>query len=129
MRATTSRQGFTLIELLIVVVIIGILAAIAVPKYQETKGRAYAASIKSDLKNVSSQQEDYFYYNEQYSNNLAGLNFNSSRGVNITIVSGDARGWSATATHPPALPLVCSVSYGQPAPAVPATRAGVIEVQ
>ncbi len=129
MRANTSRQGFTLIELLIVVVIIGILAAIAVPKYQETKGRAYAASIKSDLKNVASQQEDYFYYNEQYSNNLAGLSFNSSRGVNINIVSGDARGWSATATHPSALPLVCSVFYGQAAPVAPATREGVIECQ
>ncbi|MBL0938866.1 MAG: prepilin-type N-terminal cleavage/methylation domain-containing protein [Gemmatimonadaceae bacterium] len=127
MRAKTSRQGFTLIELLIVVVIIGILAAIALPKFQETKGKAYAASIKSDLKNVTNRQEDYFYYNEAYTGAIGDLGFESSKGVVITLVSGDARGWSATATHPAALPLTCAVFYGQAAPVAPATREGVIE--
>lgn len=127
MRANTSRQGFTLIELLIVVVIIGILAAIAVPKFQESKGKAYAASIKSDLKNVAGRQEDYFYYNESYTATLGDLGFQSSKGVVITMVEGDARGWSALATHPAALPLTCAVFYGQAAPVAPATREGVIE--
>jgi len=47
-----NRKGFTLIELLIVVVIIGILAAIANSKFPNTKEKAYLASMKSDLRNL-----------------------------------------------------------------------------
>src|SRR5438132_4463054 len=55
-----NRKGFTLIELLIVVVIIGILAAIAIPKFANTKEKAYLASMKSDLRNVVTAEEAYF---------------------------------------------------------------------
>jgi prepilin-type N-terminal cleavage/methylation domain-containing protein len=54
------RNGFTLIELLIVVVIIGILAAIAIPKYANTKSKAYMASMKTDLRNLATAQESYY---------------------------------------------------------------------
>ena len=50
---TAKRAGFTLIELLIVTVIIGVLAMIAIPKFQNTKGKAFVTSIKSDLRNLS----------------------------------------------------------------------------
>ena len=55
-----NRKGFTLIELLIVVVIIGILAAIAIPKFASTKEKAYLASMKSDLRNGATAEEGYF---------------------------------------------------------------------
>ena len=55
----SERNGFTLIELLIVVVIIGILAAIAVPKFGATKDKAKLASVKADLRNLVSAQEAY----------------------------------------------------------------------
>lgn len=129
MRPYRSRQGFTLIELLIVVVIIGILAAIAIPKFQSTKGKAYASSLKSDLRNVASMQEDYFYYNETYTGNVGDLNFSSSNGVTITIAEADGRGWSATSTHPAAFPLTCAVYYGQAAPIGGATSEGVVHCE
>ena len=62
-----NRKGFTLIELLIVVVIIGILAAIAIPKFASTKEKAYLASMKSDLRNGATAEEGYFADNQVYS--------------------------------------------------------------
>ena len=54
-----NDRGFTLIELLIVVVIIGILAAIAIPKFANSKEKAYIAAMKSDLRNILTAQENY----------------------------------------------------------------------
>jgi type IV pilus assembly protein PilA len=61
-----SRKGFTLIELLIVVVIIGILAAIAIPKFADTKKKAYVTAMKSDLKNLVPAAEAWFSDNNTY---------------------------------------------------------------
>lgn len=125
----STRKGFTLIELLIVVVLIGILAAIAIPKFQNTKGKGYAATIKSDIRNLTSMQEDYFYFNESYASSLNQLSFAGTDGVTITIAEADGRGWSATATHPAAYPLTCAVFYGDAAPLAPATTEGVIKCE
>ncbi|MEO8201244.1 MAG: prepilin-type N-terminal cleavage/methylation domain-containing protein [Gemmatimonadota bacterium] len=56
-----GRKGFTLIELLIVVVIIGILAAIAIPKFANTKAKSILASMKVDLRNLATAQEGYYF--------------------------------------------------------------------
>ena len=53
------RSGFTLIELLIVVLVIGILATIAIPKYSRMREKAYLAAVTSDLKNLGTQEEIY----------------------------------------------------------------------
>ena len=54
-----NSRGFTLIELLIVVVVIGVLAAIAIPKFGRTREKAIVASMKSDLKSLALAQESY----------------------------------------------------------------------
>ncbi len=66
-----NRKGFTLIELLIVVVIIGILAAIAIPKFANTKEKAYLASMKSDLRNLITAEEAYFADSVKYAHHDA----------------------------------------------------------
>src|SRR2546430_10206857 len=80
--AVMSRNGFTLIELLIVVVIIGLLATIAIPKFSNTKEKAYVASMKSDLRNLATAEEAFFYDSTKYTTNFALMNnFNPSAGV------------------------------------------------
>ncbi|MCC6242816.1 MAG: prepilin-type N-terminal cleavage/methylation domain-containing protein [Gemmatimonadaceae bacterium] len=129
MRNARLSRGFTLIELLIVVVIIGILAAIAIPKFSETKGKSYATALKSDLKNLSSVQEDYFYNNETYAAGLGSVTFRPTNGVILTITEASGAGWSATATHPSAAPLTCAVYYGTAAPVGAATAEGQVACQ
>ena len=108
-----DKKGFTLIELLIVVVIIGILAAIAIPKFSATREKAYFAALKSDLKNLASQEEIYYSDNYTYSTVQATLGFVASSGSSMNISEGTATGWAGTATH---LGLTssqgCSLYYG-----------------
>ncbi len=96
----SNRKGFTLIELLIVVVIIGILAAIAIPKFSNTKEKAYVAAMKSDLRNLVTAEESYFADNLTYGSiaNL-GTAYTSSQGVTVATSAVTATGWSASATH------------------------------
>lgn len=125
----SQKRGFTLIELLIVVVIIGILAAIAIPKFQNTKGKANAAALKSDLRNLSAAQEAYFYDNDVYATASTSLQFNTSPGVVLTITNATASGWSAKATHPASFPLTCAIFFGNVTPLAPATVEGLIGCQ
>lgn len=68
MRRTTrgGTEGFTLIELLIVVVIIGILAAIAIPQFTSTKEKAFDAAAQSDIRNLMTAEEAHFFNNQAY---------------------------------------------------------------
>ena len=93
-----GEKGFTLIELLIVLVIIGILAAIAIPQFSATREKAYFAAMKSDVRNLAAQQELYYATNYEYSGSLADLGFVASEGVNVTVTAADA-GWTGIATH------------------------------
>jgi prepilin-type N-terminal cleavage/methylation domain-containing protein len=124
-----DKRGFTLIELLIVVVIIGILAAIAVPKFQNTKGKANAASLKSDLRNLSTAEEAYMFDNNLYTSVITNLTFKTSPGVVLTITTATASGWGAIATHPASYPLTCALFVGNVPPVAPATVEGLIGCQ
>jgi type IV pilus assembly protein PilA len=66
LRKLRSKQGFTLIELLIVVAIIGILAAIAIPQFAAYRIRGYNAAAQSDIKNFKTAMESYYADSNSY---------------------------------------------------------------
>ena len=99
MKSLRSTKGFTLIELLIVVVIIGILAAIAIPRFASTKGKAFDAAAKTDLRNAMTAQEAHYSDNQEYAADVADLDFDGTANVTVTVASGDAGGYEMTSKH------------------------------
>ena len=109
-----TKKGFTLIELLIVVVIIGILAAIAIPKFANTKEKAYIAAMKSDLRNLITAQEAYFSDNSSNyasSTTSLGTTYKSSSGVTVTMGTVTNTGWAATSLHT-STTKTCKIAVG-----------------
>lgn len=126
-----NKAGFTLIELLIVVVIIGLLAAIAIPKFSTTKEKAYVSTMKGDLRNLATAQETYWNDNAAYyggSVPSAQLVYGPSTSTTITINVASGSGWAATATHN-VTAVVCALYSGPVAPPSPATVEGRIACQ
>ena len=115
-----NRKGFTLIELLIVVVIIGILAAIAIPKFANTKQKAIVASMKTDLKNLVTAQEAYFSDNNAYAPAAGNVQaagvvaFTPTTGNVLVLSNAAATGWTGVMTNPAvtSVPSTCGVYIG-----------------
>jgi type IV pilus assembly protein PilA len=114
-----DRKGFTIIELVLVIVIIGVLASIVIPKFANTKEKAYLASMKSDLRNLVTAEEAYFADSIKYTTNL-GPAFRTSTGVvgPTIVLTGD--GWTAMVGHT-ATTRTCAVYTGS-TPLAPATK-------
>jgi prepilin-type N-terminal cleavage/methylation domain-containing protein len=115
------RSGFTLIELLIVVVIIGVLASIAIPKFANTKEKAYLTQMKSDLRNLVTAEEAYFADSIKYTTDL-GTAYRTSTGVTGPTITLTADGWTATVGHTTTV-RTCAVYAGSTSLA-PAAKEG-----
>jgi prepilin-type N-terminal cleavage/methylation domain-containing protein len=109
-----QMRAFTLIELLIVVVILGILVAIAVPRFRQDKARARVELLRSELRRVADAQGSYLAAHQRYAPDLAALSLTPKPGVTIRIggTGLDAgAGWNATAQGE-APDLVCYLGVG-----------------
>jgi prepilin-type N-terminal cleavage/methylation domain-containing protein len=105
-----NRKGFTLIEVVIAALVIGILAAVAVPRLAASKDKAYIAAMKADLHTIAILEEQYAADNHgQYFSGTATsdapLNgFTPSKGVTITLTAFNILGsqladWTAVVKH------------------------------
>jgi type IV pilus assembly protein PilA len=97
-------EGFTLIEVMIVVAIIAILAAIAIPQLSVHRTRSYNTAAVSDLKNAAVAQEAYYVDNRQYTNSITSLtttpyNLGISQGVHLGVSSASDEAYLMTAYH------------------------------
>jgi prepilin-type N-terminal cleavage/methylation domain-containing protein len=118
-----SSDGFTVLELTLVLVIVGLLAAIAIPQAGRARERAYVATMKSE--------ESYFYDKAVYAGDVGLLHnrgYQTSRGVTLEVNEATAIGWAATASHGNT-PIHCYLYAGGAAPVGTATRDGIISCQ
>lgn len=105
------KKGFTLIEILMVVVVLGTLAAVAVPRYSASKNKAIAAVMMADLRSAALYEEQYAAENHgQYFSGSATADaplngFRTSPDVTVdltafNILGSQLAGWTAIARHP-----------------------------
>lgn len=98
-------RGVTLLELMIVVVIVGILAAIAYPNYRDFTARAHRNEAKAALLKIATNQERFYLQNNVFTTDLTQLGFPSSPYTTdtgtyvVTVGAADASNYSATALY------------------------------
>ncbi|MGH7622096.1 MAG: prepilin-type N-terminal cleavage/methylation domain-containing protein, partial [Gemmatimonadaceae bacterium] len=89
------RSGFSLIELFVVLVVIGILVGLSIPRMHQFKHQFYLTTMISDLRNLAATEEGYWSSSDAYTTDFSALRFNVTPGVWINFVQADSLGWSA----------------------------------
>jgi prepilin-type N-terminal cleavage/methylation domain-containing protein len=110
------RKGFTFVELLVVMLLIGALSSMAVPRFRQYKTRAYLAAMQSDLGNLKIAQESYWAEHQKYATDTSSLELRISANVAIAITSQDAvGGYTAVAKHSNVPGQQCQTAMGREA--------------
>ena len=101
-RKSASGAGFTLIELMVVLVVIGLLAAVVGPQFSLARERTYVSVMVTDLRNFATAEESYFYDFSTYSSDPSQVEmrgFETSKDVTLSVNEATSSGWSATTAH------------------------------
>jgi prepilin-type N-terminal cleavage/methylation domain-containing protein len=107
------RNGFTFIELLVVMLLLGTLSSLAVPRFRDFKARAFLAAMQSDLGNLKIAEESYWADNQRYATDTSSLELRITRDVSISITSANVLGgYTAVATHTDVPGRQCEMSIG-----------------
>ncbi len=97
----TNNQGFTLIELMIVIAIIGILAAIAIPNFIAYRNKSFCSATESDANNIASAVSDYFAIPANTSITAGALLGGNAAGkVYVAATLSNQNTWTVTAAQP-----------------------------
>lgn len=100
-RPRSFHSGFSLLELLVVVAILGILVAAALPRFAEFRAAAYDSRSQQDLRNLAAAEELFRATSPTYADDAALLSgFAPSEGVDVALESASETGFVATASHP-----------------------------
>lgn len=102
-----------MVELLVVMVFIGALSSMAVPRFREYKVRAYMGAMQSDLANLRIAEEEHWAMNQRYATDTSSLDLRFTTNVQITITSQNILGgYTAVATHVNAPDRRCTTAMG-----------------
>ena len=94
-----GRNDLAQTELMVIVVVIGLIAAIAIPKFSASRERAYYRAMRSDLEALASLQKAYHADHGSYAMSLDEVGLTPSDGVTIVFGESSGNGWTASATH------------------------------
>lgn len=118
-----ARAGFTLVEIIVVVVIIGLLATIVIPKFSSSRDKALVTSMKSDLRNLVTQQEAWMADSGSYAASFPTTIWRPTTGVTGPTITLTGDGWTASVGHV-STTRTCAIYVGS-TPLAPATKEGV----